>query len=538
MAVHQLVVFITVAGIVAASSPNHNILFIGVDDLRPELQPYGYDFMHTPNVARLADSGTLFSRAYCQEAVCSPSRTSLLTGLRPDSTRVWDIGPYFRKTMPNGADVVTLSQYFMAHGYEATGVGKIWHPGSSSGGPARNEGGADMPYSWSQPYFFCDQFLNDTVQSTAMQDFPNGTGCVQSQECVKCFEKAGTWGNNLAWATTDCADACYPEGLIADEAIRRIKSYGNEARRQAKPFFLAVGFKRPHLSYKAPNSYFNLYPNSSIKLAARKIPPENAPSVAFYPNSEIHGLPDVAPYVNNTERLEALPDWLAHNLRRAYYSSVSLTDHHLGRVLDALDEAKLSNDTIVAFWGDHGYQLGELGEWGKCTNYELATRVPLIIRSPSQKQAGQTSSALVELVDLFPTLVDLAGLPAPPFRLEGRSLAPLLDDPNTEWSYGAFSQFPRADPTEPKLSERLMGYTIRSDKWRYTAWVEFDWENGEPRWDKVHGVELYDHNGDVGTDMNTFEAVNLASEPGYKSTVDALHNQLIKGWNATIDSDF
>ena len=384
MAAYRLFSLVALFALGAGSPRPRNILFIGVDDLRPELEPYGFDFMHTPNLARLAKSGTVFTRAYCQEAVCSPSRTSLLTGLRPDSTRIWDIGPYFRHTMPNGADVVTLSQYFKANGYEATGGGKIWHPGSSSGGPAKDEGGGDMPYSWSKPYFFCDQFHNDTVQSTAMQHFPNGSGCVQDEDCIKvgtiyfvqkfnffllqCFEKAGTWGADLSWATTDCPDSCYPEGLIANEAIRQLKLYGTKAKLsdgQDQPFFLAVGFKRPHLSFKAPRSYFELYPNSSIKLAARKVPPKDAPSVAFYANGEIRGIPDVSPYVNNTNGLEALPDWLAHNLRRAYYSSVSLTDFQLGRVLDELEESGLANETVIAFWGDHGYQLGELGEWGK-----------------------------------------------------------------------------------------------------------------------------------------------------------------------------
>ncbi|XP_065191458.1 ulvan-active sulfatase-like [Sycon ciliatum] len=521
-----------------ASAVHPNVLFFGVDDLRPELASYGFDFMHTPSVTRLAERGTQFNNAYCQLAVCSPSRTSLLTGRRPDTTRIWTIGPYFRNTMPDGPKIKTMPQWFKEHGYNTTGIGKIFHPGSSSGGPTKDEGGGDMPYSWSQPYFFCDQFTNDTVQSTAMQHFPNGTGCVQSEECIECFQKAGTWGHPISLAVTDCPDVCYPEGLISNEAVRRLNYYGQlqrqaeEAGTGGQPFFLAVGFKRPHLAFKAPRKYFDLYPNSTIKLAKFKQRPKGVPDVAMYMSGEIRGYPDVHPLLNVSASCETdMPDWKALELRQAYYSSVSLTDAHLGLVLDALDSNGLANNTIIVFWGDHGYQLGEHSEWGKCTNFELGTHVPLLISAPSQKQRNTKSSAMVELVDLFPTLTELAGLPQAP-DMEGFSLVPILDDPTQTVKDAAMSQFAREGVCGKKrtpLEESPMGYTIRTAEFRYTEWVKFNYSLADPKpiWSENHGTELYLHTGDAESSMDDFENENLAEDTKYADTVKSLHEKLV-----------
>eukprot|EP00054_Salpingoeca_dolichothecata_P035008 m.4292 g.4292 ORF g.4292 m.4292 type:complete len:519 (-) comp4965_c0_seq1:67-1623(-) len=501
-----------------------NFLFIAVDDLRPEIAgPFGQNFVHTPNIDRLAAQGTTFTRAYCQVAICSPSRTATLTGLRPDTSKVWKIGPYFRETMgAAGKNVVTLPQFFKEHGYNTTGAGKIFHPGKSSGGVG-GEGGGDMPYSWSVPYFFCDQFYNGTFQSTKMQGYPNGSGCVQSDECISCLKAAGSLGGPTfkpSWKAAPCAASCYPDGAVADEIVTQLHT----AAQSSKPFFIAAGFKRPHLGWFAPAEYFDMYDNKSIVLAEHRHPPAGMPHVAFGTNGEIAGMQDVHPIMDSSSGYPLVPDWKHYELRRAYYAAVTFMDSQLGRVLDALESTGLRNDTVVVFWGDHGYQLGERGLWTKMTNFEAATRIPLIISLPNQETAGSVSRSLVEEIDMYPTLVQAAGFSIPS-TLAGKSLLPILQDPSTSVKNQSFSQFYRTVG-----DTQVQGLSMRVDQYRYTEWVEFDYQTATPNFEKVFGVELYDHSGDKDTDFNAFENENVFNHSQYKDVVQVLHDELRALW--------
>lgn len=538
----------------AGEAGRPNVLFMVVDDLRPEIAgPYGQAFMHTPNLMRLADRSTTFTAAHCQVPLCSPSRTSVLTGLRPDTTKVWTIGPYFRDVMEasskgTGLAVATLPQYFRQYGYRVTGAGKVFHAGTSSGGPSSSEGGGDGGYpfqangSWSQPYFFCDQFYNGTMQSPAMQQWPNatGVGCAQSEACLTCLQAAGSLGGPTfkpAWKGAPCPDECYPDGAAAAEAVRQLEAYNASAAanggRLPQPFFLAVGFKRPHLGWFAPQRFFDLYSQAPLALAKHRLPPGGMPEVAFGDNGEICGMDGV--HCNASQGFNLVPEAKHLELRRAYAAAVSFMDSQLGKVLDALDRSAFGDNTALVFWGDHGYQLGEHGLWCKVTNFELATRVPLMIAPPrggafARAGRGTTSAELVELLDVYPTLVDIAGLP-PNHALEGKSLARhlLADEPGPGDGAVVLSQIEHGG---------LMGFSLRTTRWRYTEWVMVNknFGNASPpqaEWcedptSKACATELYDHRGDDGTDMDKFENQNLAVLPEYADAVLELHDLLVR----------
>lgn len=516
-----------------------NVLFIAVDDLRPEIAgPYGQKQMHTPGLNKLANWSTTFTRAYCQVALCSPSRTSLLTGLRPNSNKIWSIGPYFRTQMgARGSRDRTrsLPQWFRLNGYNVSGAGKIFHPGFSSGGPSKGEGGGDGGYpfdkdgAWSRPYFFCDEFYNGTLQSPAMQEWPGAreenAGCVQSPACVKCLTDAGSISSDPhwkpAWTAADCAPSCYPDGAVADEVVRQLGEAKHSLDDGGAPFFLTAGFKRPHLGWFAPQSFFDLYNVSSLAIAANRAPPAGAPAEAFSGNGEICGMDGVT--CKNVGGYQLIPDAKHAELRRAYYAAVSFMDSQLLRVLDAVEANDLRKNTIIVFWGDHGYQLGEHGEWAKITNWELGTRVPLLLSVPGVP-GGQVSDALVELLDVYPTLLDAAGLPEPVDnvtglpQLQGRSVVPLLQahDGRAAAAFNAtYSQIERAGS--------MQGVTVRTERWRYTEWVQFDYDNGFPIFTENNTkVELYDHQGDVESDFDAFENTNVVSNPEHAQVVEFL----------------
>lgn len=512
---------------------------IAVDDLRPDISgPYG-QHVQTPNIDRLAATGTTFARAYCQVALCSPSRTSLLTGLRPDTTRVWEIGPYFRETMAPeaAAAVVTLPQRFREAGYHTVGAGKVFHPGVSSGGLSSSEGGGDggWPFlangSWSAPYFFCDQFYNGTFQSPAMQDWPGAraarAGCVQSAACVDCLTAAGTISadGKQSHSGADCDASCYPDGAVADEAVRLAHGLASDASK--RPFFLAVGFKRPHLGWMAPQSFFDMYNASTTAVAKHRTPPAGMPAPAWSGNGELCGMSDVK-CTKNADGYALLPDARHAEMRAAYYSVVTFMDSQLGRVLDAFDATALRQQTVVAFWGDHGYQLGEHGLWCKVTNFELAARVPLVIAIPNQPNAGSVTRGLASLIDVYPTLLDAAGLPPNPAN-EGRSLLPLIHEPvanrTLEAFNASFTQFWR---------DGVMGLSVRTDAWRFTRWGPFNRTSGRPIFDGADGkvfYELYDHRGDSEDDFDAFENVNLATDKAHQQTVHEMKQLLERVWD-------
>ena len=421
-----------------------NVLFIVSDDLRPELGIYG-SRAQTPHLDTLAASGLTFSRAYCQYSLCNPSRISVMTGRRPETTRVFtDLRTHNRDTLPS---VVTLPEHFKNHGYRTQAVGKIFHNNK------------DDAQSWSVPH-----------QQPTYDYFTGNSWRVQET------------GN--------------PDEATAERAIKAL----GEIAAKGEAFFLAVGFIRPHLPFVAPQAYFDRHPLESIELPQNNAPPWDVPSFALNDSGALNSYDD-------SPGAPDLSEATAKNLTRAYLAAVSFMDAQVGRVLGELDRLGLADSTIVVFWGDHGFHLGEQSVWGKVTNFEVGARVPLVVSVPGQASAGAMTRALVELVDLYPSVCDLAGL-ALPEGLEGSSFAPLLDNPDRVWKSAAFHQ------VQTTFGGTPMGYSIRTDRYRYTEWG--------PR-DNIQAFELYDY------EVDAEETVNRASDPEYAAVVARLSDQLADG---------
>lgn len=448
-----------------------NVLFIAVDDLRTKLGCYGDTIAITPNIDKLARRGVLFGNAYCQQAVCAPSRASLLTGRRPDTTKVWDLKTHFRAALP---DVITLPQYFKQHGYHSQSVGKIYHDPYE----------AQDPVSWSVP------------ETLAVTDEIGGRYALPENLNVP-----GIWPANKANSTerADVADNAYIDGQVSDEAIRILHQIKN------RPFFLAVGFRRPHLPFVAPEKYWAMYDRKEIPGPANPRPPSDVPAIALQNWGELRSYTDIPDTGFLTEPTKV------RELIQGYYASTSFVDAQIGKVVDELDRLQLMEDTIIVLWSDHGFHLGEQGMWAKRTNFEVATRVPLVVFSPDHGAKGATSSALVELVDVFPTLTELAGLPLPA-GLEGVSLVPLLDDPHRKWKTAAFSQFLRTEK-----NNKVMGYSVRTQHFRYTEWQHVP--SGT-----LEAAELYDLARDP------LESVNVIDSGPYRAAIAELASILRGGW--------
>ena len=434
-----------------------NVLLIMADDLNNDLGVYGHPQVKTPNLDRLAARGVRFDRAYVQFPLCSPSRVSLLTGLRPDATRVHDLQTDFRTILP---DAVTLPQAFKRSGYFAARVGKIYHYGN----PGQiGTSGLDDPASW-------DVAVN-----------PRGIDKDEEKLLTNHTPKRQL-GSALAFYASPAADDEHTDGKVAAETIALLE------KNRDRPFFIGAGFYRPHCPFIAPRKYFDLYPIDSIRAAPFSAAAlERVPAPALFTNP---------------------PNWDVDERGRreivqAYYASISFLDANVGRILDALDRLKLADDTIVVFASDHGYLLGERGQWMKQMLFDRAVRAPVIVAGPGVTARGQSSSRIVEFIDLYPTLADLAGV-TPPAGLHGRSLAPLLKDPQAAWDRAAVSQVRRGS-----AEDRFMGYSIRTEQWRYT-----EWDGGK------RGVELYDERADPD------EMQNLADDPKYRETVTMLQRQL------------
>lgn len=452
----------------AAQKAQPNVLFIAVDDMRPELGCYGNKIVKTPNIDRLAARGLTFTRAYCQQAVCSPSRSSLLTGRRPDATQVWDLETHFRVALP---DVVTLPQHFKANGYHCAALNKIYHHGFEDG------------RSWSEPHWYPGGTTVDTDatdwRKRVVARYGPGVREYSAQALPKDNDKPGAKGP--AFEVSPKNDDELPDGFTAAEAVKRL----HDLKGKGQPFFLAVGFLKPHLPFVSPKKYWDLYDPAKIPLPATDRLPIGAPDFAGHDNGELHSY-------SNVPKGNPIPDDFARTLRHGYYAAISYTDAQVGRLLNALDQEGLAKNTIVVLWGDHGWQLGDHGLWHKHTNFELATRAPLIISTPRQKTAGKQSSALVEFVDVYPTLCDLAGLPAPT-GLDGVSLKPLLVNPKSQVKTVAMSQYPRGGAQTG--GQPLMGYSIRDERWRLTLWRN-------RRDGSIAATELYDEINDSAETQN------------------------------------
>ncbi len=427
-----------------------NVLFIAVDDLACTLGCYGDLVAKTPHIDRLAASGVRFDRAYNQLPLCNPTRASIMTGLRPDTIKVYDLDRHFRDEVP---DVVTLSQAFKKSGYFAGRVGKIYHYNVPA---SIGTDGFDDPPSW-------DMTVN-----------PRGRD-KDDEDQVFNLEPHRKISGALSWLAADGEDSEQTDGMIATEAIKLMKQKKDE------PFFLAVGFFRPHTPFVAPKKYFDMYPAEEMRLPfSPEGDRDDIPTAAFAHNCPI-------PHYNLKE-----PDLL--KATQAYYACVSFIDAQVGRLMDALDEMELADDTIVVFWSDHGYHLGEHnGVWQKRTLFEQSARAPLIVRAPGKSGNGTASPRIVEFVDIYPTLTSLAKIESPD-NLAGQDITPLLENPIANWDAAAVTQVLR--PADDRLKTQVMGCSIRTDRWRFTEWAE-----------GKEGVELYDHHSDP------MEFNNLAIDP-------------------------
>ncbi len=443
-----------------------NILLILVDDLRPAIGAYGDPLAITPNLDRLAARGMRFEQAYSNQAVCAPSRFNLLLGSRSTSTGIYGFGQNFRDYYP---DATTLPQLFKQHGYHTESMGKVFHIGH---GTYADEASWSVPHHGDLVIEYVDPVSKEMGFTREEALFSNqpGRGLPRG------------W----AWESPDVADDAYADGRTANRAVQRLAELKAES---GDPFFLAVGFARPHLPFSVPKHYWQLYDEDALPLPEPNNRPEGAPAYAVKYGDEI------SQYVPLPERVTAEPfaDSLTRKLIHGYYAGVSYVDAQIGKVLDGLDASGLAENTVVVLWGDHGYLLGELGMWTKHVNYELANRIPIIIAAPGTTQPGSATAQLTETVDIWPTLVELAGLaPAAVSQpLDGTSLVPVLRDPEARIRDHAYHCFPRGG---------YLGRAIRTDRYRMVEWKKI----GEA--DEPAAYELYDYQD------GPFERRNIAGE--------------------------
>jgi iduronate 2-sulfatase len=478
-----LLFFLTAVVTLAAPARQPNVLLICVDDLKPALGCYGDVIARTPHIDRLAARGMRFDAAYCNQAVCSPSRNNLMLGSRSTSLGIYNLSTNFRAAVPKA---VTLTQYFMRHGWRAEGLGKILHVG---------HGNTDDDASWSVP------FHSEKLVEYVMPESTGGK--LTREEAFFTNAKAGpnaTLPRGAAWEAPDVPDEAYGDGRIAGEAIRRIRA---QKEKPSQPLFLAVGFARPHLPFCVPKKYWDLHDPSALPLATRASPPDGAPLYAGKTTMEL----------NQYEPVPArgpVPEDIQRKLVHGYYASVSFADAQIGKIIDELDRLEMASNTIVILWGDHGWHLGDLGMWTKHTNYEQATRIPLLVVAPGVTRPGSHSAALVETVDVYPTLCDLAGLPAPastPQPMDGLSLAGILRDPSATVRDHAYHAYPRNRGPQGEW----LGRAIRTKQYRLVEWKKI----GAPA--DTAELELYDYSNDGAETKN-----RASSQPDVVARLRAL----------------
>ncbi len=451
--------------VLAAERPN--VLLICVDDLKPLLGCYGDALVKTPAIDRLAQRSVLFEQAYCNQAVCSPSRNSLLTSLRPQTLGIYDLPTHFRNSRP---EAVTLPQWFQQQGWHTEGMGKIYHVG---------HGNIDDVRSWSIPSWKPKQ----SVYAVAANLAPKPAGAAAKQK-----KKANNQNKGTAFERAEVDDDRYHDGAVASHAIERLQQLKQQPD---QPFFMAVGFIRPHLPFNAPQRDWDLYDRAAFPVASRQTAPDGAPSYAPQPGGELRqyvGIP----------KQGLLPEDLQRTLIHGYYAATSYMDRQVGRVLDELQRLDLDDSTIVVLWGDHGWHLGDHGIWCKHTNYEQAAHIPLLVSVPGQT-AGR-SQALIETVDIYPTLCELAGVPVPE-GLDGRSFIKTLQQPAAPHRDHAIHVYPRQKPG----TGSVLGRAIRTDRYRLVEWKPVG-AAADTAATNTADLELYDYVDDP------LETRNLASE--------------------------
>lgn len=469
-----------------------NVLFIAIDDLKPYLNFYGFSAVKTPNLNKLAEYSTVFMNNYCQQAVCAPTRASLLTGLRPDRTQVWDLKTLIRDKNPN---VVTLPQLFRQNGYTTAALGKIFDQ--------RSVDKKHDEVSWSEPY-------------KGKYKYPEAYGepllnHYQNPEMKKKYAKADEKDMaevKVSTESIDVPDDAYADGAMINQAVLDLKKYGNSG----KPFFLAVGIRKPHLPFVAPKRYWDMYSRDKIELAPWQKPAIEGPEIAYHTSGEFRGYADIKALAKDDEPLNLSAD-KQREVIHGYYASISYVDALVGKLLAQLKLSGLDENTIIVVWGDHGWHFGDHNLWNKHSNFEQATRTPLIISLPGQKSEIVYNS-ITEFVDVYPTLVELAGLPVAN-NLDGKSLVPALKGDQNAVKEFAISQYPRN-----RGKENYMGYALRTKQYRLVEWIK-DFRTTQ-KFDpvNVYAIELYDYEKDP------LETKNLANDPTYKKIKDDLSKKM------------
>ncbi len=488
-----------------------NILFVSIDDLRPTLGAYDDPVAITPNLDQFADEGMTFRQTFCQSAVCAPSRASLMTGLRPDSTRVWHLGDKFREINP---ETVTMPQYFSRFGYHTVNIGKIFHN--------------YMPdsVSWDEPDLRPARYVRPDWLGRDGETFYISEEIQRSQEIrrdsllkLRPVRYADGWNTGPAWEMADVHDTMYYDGAqtkLAKETLTRLAKMN-------KPFYLALGYFRPHLPFAVPKKYWDLYDPGEIPLAANPNLPEGAPVFTMNSMYELRHY-DGFGHIGHPTSTYRMSEDTARILKQGYYASVSYIDALFGQLIAHLKALDLYDNTIIIVWGDHGWKLGDHNSWGKMTNYNIDLKVPMMIRYPEQEKRGVQTFAITELVDIFPSLCELAGIDIPDY-MQGQSFVPLLNDPDRPWKKAAFSQFHR----RPKVAAdggRYMGYSINTEEYHYIEWYTWDHLSGT-RGNYI-AAELYDRTNDPD------ETVNLAENEGKQELIESLSRQLAEGWRKAI----
>ncbi|MBI9020634.1 MAG: sulfatase [Verrucomicrobia bacterium] len=470
------------ATVQAADKPN--ILFITVDDLKTDLGCYGNTVVKTPNIDWLAARGTVFLNNYCQQAVCAPSRMSIFTGLRPDTTGVTDLKTDLRDNLP---DAKTMQQHFKEAGYETLGCGKVMHG-------SRNED----PPSWSVPFMhdenltYADGYDVPADLQYQAPEIHKAFAQVEKENIKGWKQKKDRLSELDARPATECIDVpddAYADGAMAAWSIEQMQKLIKEDH----PFFITVGFKKPHLPFVAPKKYWDLYDRADIKPSPIQQAPEGAPAYAGHTWGEMRSYSDIP-------QLGPMPLDRHPELIHAYYACVSYTDAQVGKLLDALDASGAADNTIIVLWGDHGWHLGDHGMWCKHTNYEQATKAPLMIVAPGFPNLGK-SKTMTEFVDVYPTLCELTGVDAPE-KLEGQSLVPALEDSSATIKDYSISQFPRG---------KIMGYALRTERYRYVEWIKEG---------AVQNIELYDYETDP------LETKSLHQDSEYRDTLRDLKSKM------------
>ena len=527
-----------------------NVLFLVIDDLRTSLGSYEYPQVHSPNIDQLAASSVQFENAHAQQAVCGPSRISFLTSRRPDTTRLYDFKSYWRT---HAGNFTSLPQHFKENGYFTYSIGKVFHAGKASGKTD------DYPYSWSKPAYHpsSEQYKMEKV----------------------CPSADGSLGMNLL-CPVDVPTQ--PEGTLpdiqsADHAVEFLKNMSTTPSEQ--PFFLGVGFHKPHIPLKFPAEYLDIYPLSDIDIAPNSYMPVRMPLVAYNPWTDIRRRDDMK-LLNMSFPFGPVPHETQRQIRQHYYAATTYMDAMVGKVLNQLEESGLANNTVVLFVSDHGWSMGEHGEWSKYENFDITTKVPLLLhvpgitdqlhhhhrsekfkfknvfqrRSTLSSKVRHKSRNLVELVDIFPTLAEVCGLSIPPtcpphpfnveFCTEGASFAKHLYNvvdknkfKDTPTKTAVFSQYPRpslfpqSNSDLPDLADiKIMGYTMRTHHHRYTEWVQFDPTTFKANFSQVYAKELYLHEGDP------LEMVNVAEDSLYDKLIKSLSKRLVAGWREALIS--